>query len=336
MKPTLSNIHLTLQKVRKEKNISQLEMANFLNIEQASVSMYENGKRGIPLDVLEKWADVLEIELAVNPKGFEPSEPESDVDRDWLLFEELKKQRDNLAEKLRERFAEALQSYTFDVGDGRRIAEEKDMGLYFGPYSHNVSLICELTNENGEKTAVFFNEMGIYTFYDEAESRYVTPDELPHLHRWGAELIEDRFMSIIREDEGSYYVSAGAEQFSLALLFWISLWHEGYKKVFDELNNHDENYMVLLEAHTSLSKSIKAISERNRLTNGEKNPRFVAFDPVDEAVILYPSAPPKPLDEEHETKRGLTSVFDDEGGSSVASGSGSEPPQRKRSFGGSQ
>jgi len=50
----LYNIIMKLKELREENNISQKEIADFLNVKQNTYSQYETGKRQLPIDVLIK------------------------------------------------------------------------------------------------------------------------------------------------------------------------------------------------------------------------------------------------------------------------------------------
>ena len=43
---------MKLKELREENNISQKQIAEFLNIKQNTYSQYENGKRQLPIDTL--------------------------------------------------------------------------------------------------------------------------------------------------------------------------------------------------------------------------------------------------------------------------------------------
>ena len=45
---------MKLKELREENNISQKEIAEFLNVKQNTYSQYETGKRQLPIDVLIK------------------------------------------------------------------------------------------------------------------------------------------------------------------------------------------------------------------------------------------------------------------------------------------
>ena len=47
---------MKLKQLREDNNLSQSEIANFLNIKQNTYSQYETGKRQLPIDTLIKIA----------------------------------------------------------------------------------------------------------------------------------------------------------------------------------------------------------------------------------------------------------------------------------------
>lgn len=51
-----------LSEVRKQKGISQTEMASKLGISLPAYNHYENGKRKIPQEVVSKICEILEID----------------------------------------------------------------------------------------------------------------------------------------------------------------------------------------------------------------------------------------------------------------------------------
>ena len=52
-----------LKELRKEKNISQLKLAIDLNMNQNSISRYENMEREADYDTLIKFADYFDVSL---------------------------------------------------------------------------------------------------------------------------------------------------------------------------------------------------------------------------------------------------------------------------------
>lgn len=57
----LYNIYMKLKELREENNVSQKELAEFLNIKQNTYSQYETNKRQLPIDVLIKLAKFYKV-----------------------------------------------------------------------------------------------------------------------------------------------------------------------------------------------------------------------------------------------------------------------------------
>ncbi len=52
---------MKLKEIREENNITQSQIAEFLNIKQNTYSQYENEKRQLPIDVLIKLAKFYKV-----------------------------------------------------------------------------------------------------------------------------------------------------------------------------------------------------------------------------------------------------------------------------------
>ena len=46
-----------LKELREDQDLSQREIARYLNIKQNTYSRYETGERGIPLEIIDRLAD---------------------------------------------------------------------------------------------------------------------------------------------------------------------------------------------------------------------------------------------------------------------------------------
>ena len=57
------NMEFRLKKLRKEKNISQLKLALDLNMNQNSISRYENMEREADYNTLIKFADYFDVSI---------------------------------------------------------------------------------------------------------------------------------------------------------------------------------------------------------------------------------------------------------------------------------
>lgn len=52
---------MDLAKIRESKGLSQSQMASLLNIGTSTYCQYETGKRNIPLNIVNKIKEILEI-----------------------------------------------------------------------------------------------------------------------------------------------------------------------------------------------------------------------------------------------------------------------------------
>ncbi len=77
-----------IRNLREDKDLTQTEMGNLLNISQRSYAHYEAGTRNIPIDVLIDIADIFEVSLdyitersdirkIVRKKKFDPTKKET-------------------------------------------------------------------------------------------------------------------------------------------------------------------------------------------------------------------------------------------------------------------
>lgn len=57
----LYNIFMKLKQLREENNISQTEIAKYLNIKQNTYSQYETGKRQLSIEMLIKIAKFYKV-----------------------------------------------------------------------------------------------------------------------------------------------------------------------------------------------------------------------------------------------------------------------------------
>lgn len=54
---------MKLKELRKENNLTQKELADYLNIKQNTYSQYENGQRQVPIEVLLRLADYYKVSV---------------------------------------------------------------------------------------------------------------------------------------------------------------------------------------------------------------------------------------------------------------------------------
>ena len=53
----------SIEKLRKDKNISQVEMAQKLGLPVSTYNVYENGNRKVPEEIARKIAYILDVEI---------------------------------------------------------------------------------------------------------------------------------------------------------------------------------------------------------------------------------------------------------------------------------
>ena len=54
---------MRLKSLREDKDITQLQLASFLHIKQNTYSQYENGQRGVPVEVLIELSSFFETSV---------------------------------------------------------------------------------------------------------------------------------------------------------------------------------------------------------------------------------------------------------------------------------
>ena len=59
-----------IKEERKRKKLTQVDMAKQLDVTQAYYSKMESGKRNIDFEVARRICSILEIELEINPQGY--------------------------------------------------------------------------------------------------------------------------------------------------------------------------------------------------------------------------------------------------------------------------
>ena len=71
---------MRLRDIREDRDLTQQQLAIRLHIRQNTYSQYENGQRGLPVDILVRLAELLEtstdyiLELTDDPHPYPPSQ----------------------------------------------------------------------------------------------------------------------------------------------------------------------------------------------------------------------------------------------------------------------
>lgn len=302
----LSEIHLILCDVRKEREMAQRDIAQALNIEQATVSMYETGKRGIPLDLLDNWLQLLEIEVKITPKGHKPVKEEKETQNDLKKFESLKKRRNYLIAEMRAMMAERV----MQLPEFNRTQEETGEGLFW-PYSYcgkaAVGLIETRYDHPAQKfMAVEYTGEGVnvYKFSGDRENKegkteprwlevkrlYFSEDDfMMYSGIWDRESMGICGVSILRRNkavpDGVEVVNV--EGFPVRSLLEMQENYVRFLTVFDEVRGR-EAYLSMERELEDVEDVLLEISRNNRLWNGSENPEFVFWTDDDKYAIEVP------------------------------------------------
>ncbi len=304
----LSDIHLTLGKIRKGRELSQQDIAEALNVEQATVSMYENGKRGIPFDLLDEWLQLLEIEVKIIPKGFTPIKPVQEIEDDMKKFNELKKKRNYLIAELRTMMAQKV----LQVPEFQKIDNETGESVFW-PYSYQIDEkigLVETRYDHPEQKhmAVEYtsNEVNVYKILsaNEAEDRkndydrlninriyFSEEDFLTACSLWEPDDMEMRKITILRKSamhpDGVEIIDP--EGFSIRTLVEMLENHKRFTEAVKELEE-DWKYISMEKELDTTGNEMRNIVLNNRLANGTANPEFVFWNSEDIDAIEVPLA----------------------------------------------
>ena len=72
---SLMEWHNELRMMRKRAGLTQGQIAESIGLDQSSVSSYETGRRFIPTDLLEKWAEACGAVIEIHKTGDLPFGP---------------------------------------------------------------------------------------------------------------------------------------------------------------------------------------------------------------------------------------------------------------------
>ena len=289
----LSEIHIVLNEVRRNRGLSQQDIAGALSVEQATVSMYENGKRGIPLEILDAWLQILGIDVKITPKEFEPINDEEDLEEDLQKFMDLKKRRNYLIAELRAMMAEKI----MQVPEFSQVHEETGENRFW-PYSFRgqefVGLVETRYDHPEQKyLAVEYtlDEVNVYKFLpagetgEELDDRewlnisrlYFSEDDfLTFGELWNEESMERRKMTVLRKStnhpDGVEIVDP--EGFPIRALAEMMGNFNRLDRSIKTLET-DGKYIRMGDELDAIRGQMADIVIRNRRSNGTANPDFV-------------------------------------------------------------
>lgn len=304
MKIKLSTIHLALAQARKERGISQEQIARELAVEQAAISLYENGHRGIPLDTLERWAELLDIDITITPKGYEPMNEPDYEQRDLEEWSRLKRRRNALIAEMRSLMAvRVLKTPEFQAVDEE--SGESRFWAYSFHADHSIGLVESRHDHTSQKhLAVEYTgeEVNVYKFDPEfiaqsggLDRTYLTEDDFLTLgSNANPEEMDLLKSTIFRENasrpDGVELVNS--EGFSIRSLWEMQESYARFSAIYDEVIGCAE-YQEMEEELLQIEGFLDDLMIDNRLSNGMLNPTFVRWDDGDTEAVSVPLHEPE-------------------------------------------
>jgi len=267
--------------------------------------MYENGKRGIPLDILDAWLKLLEIEVKITPKEYEPVKSAEDIKNELIEFNRLKKRRNFLIAELRAQMAETIANVPGLQGVGEN-DEPK-----FWPYSFFTDTqvgVVETRYDHPEQKflAVEYtpDEVNIYKFlpgedgYEGPRERewiggnkaYLSEDDFLTLGwQWDQESMDNHKITVLRRNkslpDGIEIVEPSG--FSLRTLLEMQENHSLFASAAEE-TQQAETYKRLDLELDNVDRKMLDITLNNRLNNGSLDPVFEFWTEQDKEAIDIP------------------------------------------------
>ncbi len=302
----LSEIHHLLSDVRKASNISQKDIASALNVEQATVSLYESGKRGIPLDLLDEWMKMLEIEVKIIPKDLRPVHSEEEIKGALMEFNNIKKRRNYLIAELRALAAgKIMQTPEFSVTNEETgeaafwpysLFGEQYVGLVETRYDHPLQKYMAVEYTSSEVNVYkFLNTKETYDgrsnpLWLNADRLYFTEDDFLSIGGAGdQEFMDQRKVTIFRRNrdlpDGVEIMETGG--FSARSLLQMQENFCTLLKILEEVEATEE-YQKMDKDLDSVFDQLSDILLNNRLQNNALNPEFSYWDECDIEAIDIP------------------------------------------------
>ena len=297
----LCEIYLLLNDIRKERKLSQLDIAEFLNVEQAAVSMYENGKRGIPLDLLDNWLQMLNIDITITPKDYEPQKSIEETKTELDVFDQMKKRRNFLIAEMRTMVAQRIvqeplfQAKDDESGEGHfwpySLIGDTAIGLIETRYDHPLQKYMAVEYTKSEINVYKFmrdtenneNGLSLNRFYFSEEDFLMLCDDLDD------ENMNVRKITIMRKNtklpDGVEIIET--EGFPLSALLQMQETYNRFNAVVNEIEEQ-WNYVKMENELEEIGNKMLDIVMDNRLSNGTVNPEFIFWSDEDKEAIDIP------------------------------------------------
>lgn len=299
MKLKLANIHETLAEARKRLGISQSDLAAALCIEQASVSYYETGQRRVPIELLDQWLAMLDIEITITPKGYESSRDEEFIQRDLEAFEAAKRRRNFLIAELRSMMARRVMQEPFFQKEYDNSDESA-----FWPFAlhadHRIGVLENRSDHLSQKhlaVVLTDEDASVYRLNTDAapvparENRvYMTETDFLTI---GSQLYHEELEAlksvVMRRSQntpgGTELVNTGG--FVLGPLLEIQESLTTFASIYEEVVSQDE-YREMEAELLQIDSQLSNLEYDNRLTNGMPSPAFQLWTANDQSAVDVP------------------------------------------------
>lgn len=323
MKIKLSNIHKTLAEQRKRLGITQQELAEALHVEQTSISNYETGQRRVPIEILDAWFTMLDIEVTIIPKGYEATKDEELMKKDLEEFSAAKRRRNFLIAELRSLMAQRVMGEPFFQKEYDNSGEST-----FWPFAfhadHRIGIIENRYDHPSQRSiavAITDEDASIYRFNPDiaqeptaAGRAYMTETDFlnigSQLSHEELESLKSTLLRISQETPGGTAL-VNAEGFALGSLLETQASLARFAALCKEISKQ-EDYCAMEAELLQIDGRLSMLEYDNRLANGMPNPAFRLWTAADQSAIDVPLYSPDRIWEWTEEGASWTDKFDDE------------------------
>lgn len=299
MKIRLANIHETLAEQRKKLGISQQEVADALHVEQTSISHYETAQRRVPIEILDAWLAMLDIEVTITPKGYEAAKDEELTQKDLEAFLAAKRRRNLLIAELRSMMARRVMQEPFFQREYENSGESA-----FWPFAlhadHRIGLLenrCDHPSQRNLAVVITDEDASVHRLSPDvapapvrAGRSYMTEtDFLTIGSQLGHEELEELKSTLLRTSRetpgGTALVSA--EGFALGSLLEMQASLAEFAGLCKEVAER-EDYRAMEAELLQVEGRLSMLEYDNRLANGTPNPAFRLWTTADQSAVDVP------------------------------------------------
>ena len=299
MKIKLSNIHETLAEQRKRLGITQQELAEALHVEQTSISNYETGQRRVPIEILDAWFAMLDIEVTIVPKGHETTKDEELMKKDLEEFSAAKRRRNFLIAELRSLMAQRVMGEPFFQKEYDNSGEST-----FWPFAfhadHRIGIIENRYDHPSQKNiavAITDEDASVHRLNPDVATEptttgraYMTEADFlaigSQLSHEELESLKSTLLRISRETPGGTAL-VNAEGFALGSLLETQASLARFAALCEEIAGQEDHRAMEAEL-MQIDGRLSMLEYDNRLANGTPNPAFRLWTAADQSTVDVP------------------------------------------------